>query len=99
MSAHPPFPLIKVTLDHMRQEIVHAFTSYQLEAQTNLDEALKRELAAFDFEGEVRAVARIEMEAMVKSVVHDAVWSLQDEPEFKEQMRKAVKKHINKNTK
>jgi hypothetical protein len=67
------FPIVKVTVDHMRQEILHAFTSMQLQQQIDLDAALKEVVSEFDFDTIVKEEAEKALDATCRSVVSRAI--------------------------
>ena len=55
---------IKLTLDHMRAEIVHAFAGIDLAPQ--VDQAVKRAVEQFDFQREVQTIFSQEITARLR---------------------------------
>lgn len=66
-------PMIKLTLDHMRQEIVHAFTARSAEIGALLDAEIKRVIDNFDFQRVVGEYANNILQTELKSAVENAV--------------------------
>ena len=58
-------PIVKIELNGMRETIVHAFTTHELEIATNIDQQLKKAIEEFDYEGIVHKVA---MEVLTDTV-------------------------------
>lgn len=67
---------IRVVLDQMRAEIVHAFTGYEVDIKTQIDAAMKAEIDAFDFDGEVRRILRAELSRRVQYEITSRVSSV-----------------------
>lgn len=55
---------VRLTLDHMRAEIVHAFSEMDLSA--DVDRAVRSAVEAFDFEAEIQRVVGDEMRGMLR---------------------------------
>lgn len=83
-------PIIKLTVDHMRQEILHAFSTqeeqYKLSLSKGLDEAVKN----FNFEAEVAVLATQELHAMCKIIVKEVVDDLRFDMNFQVLCRKRM---------
>lgn len=64
-----PFPAIRVTLEGMRHEMLHAFGAHQREVEQVLSEETKKLIEGFDFAAAVRST----MEPILKEAIRDAL--------------------------
>lgn len=58
---------VRLTLDHMRAQIVHVFS--EIDLGRDVDEAVRRAIEDFDFDSEIAAIAHGE----IRSILHDAL--------------------------
>ena len=65
---------VRLTLDHMRAEIVHAFAG--LDLATDVDAAVRRAVDQFDFQKEVADILRQELLGIVRDGVRRELQSL-----------------------
>lgn len=69
-----------MTVEHMQQEILHAFAEHNEHYKKNLEAGLKHAIETFDFEAEVLQIANRQLQAtcetMVKEVVQDLRYNI-----------------------
>jgi hypothetical protein len=75
-------PIIKLTVDHMRQEILHAFSTQQQQYEEALANGLDLAVKNFNFEAEVAIVATNQLQAMCDTIVKEVVQDLRFDIEF-----------------
>ena len=76
------FPVIKITTDHMRQEILHAFSTQQQQYADALAKGLDAAVKNFNFEAEVAILANAQLQQMCEVVVKEVVQDLRFDIEF-----------------
>ena len=85
------FPVIKITLEGMRQTIANAFTEYLAEQDKYVQSALKEAVANFDIKKAINDEISSQFPHILKSVVDDAlrkaVW---DNPQLRQQLTDAL---------
>lgn len=84
------FPVVKIELEGMRHVICHAFTNYQLEIDSQFQEALKVAVENFDYRGEVARIAARVIRDSIETAVTDAMGEMRRNPEFRRKVADLV---------
>lgn len=88
--------VVRLTLDHMRQEIAQAFSQFQLAQAGELDQAIDSAIRSFDFRGEVAKLLRPTIERFVESAVRSAMSDVLYDANLRAEVEKAVKQRLQK---
>jgi hypothetical protein len=90
MTGHPP--IVRIEIDHMRQSIIHAFADYQLQVSGDVQRALDKAIAAFDFKGEVARIAYALLQDHIKTAIQGAIYEVMASPEMRKEVAKIFSK-------
>lgn len=83
-------PQIRLTLDHMRQEIVHAFTTRSADLQKEIDTAVDEAIKTFNFKAAVEQMAAGILQDTIREALTRAIGCLR----WDEALRTALVEHI-----
>ena len=73
------FPIIKLTVEHMRHEILHAFNGYCDDIKGKLSVITDEVIKNFDFNGEVSKLANALLRETIKKTLESAfLWDNDD---------------------
>lgn len=74
-----PFPIVRITLDYMKEEIAHAMIFHLDEMKVGIEGEIRKAVDSFDFEGEVRRlsheVIQKQLRQAVESAITHSVWT------------------------
>jgi hypothetical protein len=73
------FPEIKMSLEHMRIDIVQAFTKYIDDLKGKVDHVVADVISKFDYEAEVRVIAEAALREKVRDIIRSAFWRMQED--------------------
>ncbi len=79
-------PMVRLTLDHMRHEIVHAFGLYADTLKGDVDHEVKAAIERFDFATEVGRMA----DTILRNEIESALKSAFQELRFDRALKKAL---------
>jgi hypothetical protein len=71
--AYPGQIVVRLEVDRMRHQILHAFTDQQVELEQIVAEELEKAVTGFDFAAEVRMIVWRELPAMIDDAVQSAL--------------------------
>lgn len=87
-------PLLRLELEGMRYQVMHALAVHQKEIEESVEAVLKREIEAFDFEAIIRCeVQRAFSKALTDAIQHH-VWETLMEPEIQERIRSGTARNV-----
>lgn len=87
-------PIIKLTTDHMRQEVVHAFDTQQAQYREEIEKGLKEAVENFDFAREVSEQATDHLRQMCETLVRETVREVVWDPEFRGKLKEMLIKTL-----
>lgn len=90
MAADFPFPMIRLEVEGMRHQIVHAFSQHCETMKQQVEEATKAAIDQFDFPSEVARIADGLLRDAIRSALKDAFNKLS----WNEAMRAALVKTL-----
>jgi ribosomal protein S3AE len=82
-------PMIRLELDQMRYQVLHALTLHQAEIQEQVDEALKKALAEFDFDKVIREAVDRELNEAIRKAFGQAVSNILYSSEMRQLLQDA----------
>lgn len=83
-------PIIKMTVEHMRQDILHAFDLQQDEWRDGLTRGLNEAIRTFDYESEVRNLATRQLQDMCTELIKETVRSVMYDQDFRVDLKKRL---------
>jgi len=89
-------PIIKLTTEHMQQEILHALNVRQDEYREALADGLKHAVESFDFEDEVKERAENQLRVMCNDLIRDTVMAVVWDQSFRQQLKERLIKELKK---
>jgi hypothetical protein len=89
-------PVVKLTLEYMQSQLMHAFSDYQGIIKEQVEEAVKQTIANFDFKREVEQLSNGILRDEIRKLLVGSFQRLQYDGEFKEQLVKALLGNIRK---
>ena len=89
MTPEQPFQ-VRISVDHMRHEIVHAMGRWTGETEQHIDEACKAAIAAFDFTGEAAKVMSAEIRAQLDWSIRAAITKIFSSEDMQQEIEGAV---------
>lgn len=79
--------LIRVDVEAMRYQVVHAFNQHMLELSGMLDTGIKKAIEQFDWDGEVAKAAQEALREGVRHSIEDAVRQVMYSTEMKREIK------------
>lgn len=91
-------PKVRIVVEGMRHEMVHAFNSYADNLKAEFQRAVDLAINSFDYENEVRIMAHAELQASVRRRVQDLINSTTNSKRIQEAVKKEIVKHLKSST-
>ena len=66
-----PMPIVRLELENMRYQVVHAFSQHNKEIEQAVDAEVIRQIKGFNFEVAVHREFKIAMDGAIKSALSD----------------------------
>jgi hypothetical protein len=85
---------VRLTVDSLRAQVVHVFSGMEQDIQLRVGEAIDRQLATLDFDGEISRLISTELKRQVESVTRDVIWQALRHESVEEAVRSTVTKAI-----
>lgn len=87
-------PRVRLTLDHMRHEIEHAFFTHTEGMREQVKVSLKRAIEEFDYDTEIRRIAHGIIQQEIESSIRASFRGMQDNVSMKRAMAKLIAKEV-----
>lgn len=86
------FPVIKLEIQDMKYQVLHALHQHHSETETHVNEALERSLKNFDYERVVEDAVKSQLEKAITSAVSHTITQIFWDETVRDAMYEAVKK-------
>lgn len=88
-------PIVKVTVESMRIQVMHAMSDYTGKINEAIDTELKKAVDNFDFEAIIQEEVNNQVSSMCQDVVRDTMQGIRYDMRFKERVRNMVLESLN----
>ena len=89
-------PTIRIEMDHMRQQIVHGMLAQSKDFEKAVDEAIKKAIENFDFDGEVTRIVRSELTDMTRKALTSVLQNIMYSEEVRTKLHNRVDSCLNR---
>ena len=89
-----PLPIIRLTLEHMQQEIVHAFAAREGEYKEAIEKGIDDAVKNFNFHVEIERLVCLELQKTCADVVHNVAIQIAWNPLLQKQAKRALLKAL-----
>lgn len=87
-------PRVRVTLDTMRHDIIHAFNAHAEDLKKQVEAAVSNEINNFNMDEEVHKIASTVLKEVVKNVLTSTLSELAYNRELRREMSKIVAQQL-----
>lgn len=87
-------PQIRISLEHLRHQMIGVFTNNADEMKRQFDETLAKAMDEFDYEGEIRRMAKPIMEEIAREHIKSTLNSLLYDKDLKKIFLDTMKKRM-----
>jgi len=89
-------PMVSLTIDHMRHQIIQALDPYFAATKKDVETAVNEAVKSFDFKRAVQAIVERELRTKLEGVLQSAVTGALHAPEVEGRLYNFMKRSVDK---